>query len=349
MKNSFDEPIKRLLFTGEPFDDESFIGYIMRLAEMNEIPDLRWILKLAGMVELYDYRYKYNSDFKVDTSPLSILTGASESKLNNLLYLHEQGRRRHIVGNLIVFGQPIRHYFIVRDKPKICPACLAEENYCRKVWELTAVTCCPVHQCLLIQNCPKCNRSIDWKRPKINLCHCEYDFRNIKISKLESKELRLSRYIHRQFGLPCAFESKIFKYPLSELELNDVLTVLFFAAAHFAEMPNYTGASLSKTKSCRDLHQVLCRGIEVFDHWAKSYYDFISMWKKQDVRYFINCKNLYLSKTELPREYSEYELFNQMLHNTLYEQQFSFMHEGFQEYLLRLPSGDFSSQPALFD
>lgn len=86
------------------------------LAELNEIPDLRRILRLAGMDKLYDYKYKYNSDFRVNPTPLSEPAGAAESKLINLLYLHEQRRRRHIFGNLFVFRQPIQHFFRVARK-----------------------------------------------------------------------------------------------------------------------------------------------------------------------------------------------------------------------------------------
>jgi hypothetical protein len=342
MNDFKDEQIKRLLFTEEPFEDESFIGYIMRLAELNEIPELRWILKLAGMDKLYDYKYKYNSDFRVDPTLLSKLTGVSEAKLKNLLYLHEQGRKRHIVGNLIVFGQPIQHYFVLRQKPKICPVCLMEQIYCRKVWELSPVTACPIHQCVLINHCLKCKRLISWTRPNINICQCGFDFRESEIILLDTKELRLSQYIHQKFRLPCSLQESIFKYPLNTLPLKDLLTLLFFMAAHFAGMPDYTGISLSKHKSNKEIHDSLCRAIEVFDGWAKSYYDFILKWKEQDIRYFISCKQLYLSKIELPREYAEYELFNQILHNTLFEKQFLFMHEEFKEFLHGLPSGDFS-------
>lgn len=349
MVNAGKDKIKRLLFTEEPFDDESFVGYIMRLAELNEIPESRWILKLAGMNRLYDYRYKYNSDFRVDTAPLSKLTGVSEDKLKNLLYLHEQGRRRHIVGNLVVFGEPIQHHYVVREKPKLCPVCLSENNYCRRIWEISPVTACPVHKCLLIQNCPKCGRFVSWSRPKINFCQCEFDFRKSEIVSLSPEELRLSEFIHQKFGLPCSFRENFFKYPLNTLPLRDLLTLLFFTAAHFAEMPDYTGVGISKYRTNQEIHSVLCRSLEVFDSWAKSFYEFIKSWKKQEITYFINCKQLYLSKVELPREYGEYELFNQILHNVLFEKQFSFIHEEFQEYLLRLKSGDFSSQPYLFD
>lgn len=166
---------------------------------------------------------------------------------------------------------------------------------------------------------------------------------------LPPQELRLSEFIHQTFGLPCSFREKIFKYPLSALPLKDLLTLLFFTAAHFAEMPDYTGVGISKYRTNQEIHSALCRSLEVFDEWAKSYYEFIGSWKKQEITYFINCKQLYMSKVELPREYAEYELFNQILHSVLFEDQFSFMHKEFQEYLLRLHSGDFTFQPYLFD
>lgn len=109
----------------------------MRLAELNEIPDLRRILRLAGMDKLYDYKYKYNSDFRVNPTPLSEPAGAAESKLINLLYLHEQ-RRRRIFSEISSFsGSRFNIFFVLREKPKICPLCLTENNYCRKVWELS--------------------------------------------------------------------------------------------------------------------------------------------------------------------------------------------------------------------
>lgn len=333
--DSTGKKLKRLLFTEEPFEDESFIGYIMRLAELNTIPELGWILKLAGLRQPYDYEYKYSSDLRVDTVPLSMLTGVDEAKLKTLLYLHEQGHRRYIYGNLIIFGQTIQHCFVKREKAKICPACLIEQIYCRKAWELSPITACPIHQCLLIDRCRKCKRSISWARPKINICQCGFDFRKSRIVSLSVKELRLSQYLHQQFGLPHSSQENIFKYPLNTLSLKDLLTLLFFMAAHFAETRDYSGLSLSTCKSNKKIHEHLCQAIEVFDNWTESYYDFIRTWKKHNVGYYINIKQFYITRITLPRRYSEYELFNRMLHNWLFEEQFLFMHEEFQKYLLR--------------
>jgi len=347
--NSMDEPIKRLLFTEEPYFDESFIGYIMRLAELNEIPDLRWILKLAGLDRLYDYKYRFTSDFKVEPEKLSILTGVAERQLINLLYLHERGQKRNITGNILVLNQQIPHNFVKREKPKICPTCLIEQNYCRRVWELSAITACPHHECLLIGCCQNCQRRINWKRPKLNVCECEFDFRQSAITRLKTEELKLTEYLYQGFGLPLPAKAVNLNYPLNSLAIDDLLTLLFFVAAVHAEVPDCTGIGVVKYKSNVEIHAYLCKSVEIFDAWADSYYDFIRMWQKQDKRYFINCKDLYLSKVQLPKKYSEYELFNQMLHKIFFEEQFAFMHEEFAQFLKGLSSEEKLNQSFRFD
>ena len=335
MNNANSETLKRLLFTEEPFPDESFIGYVMRLTEINELPDPRWIFKLVGLHQSYDYEYKYNSDLRVNVARLSMLTGVDEANLKKVLYFDEDGLKRHLTEVLIVFGQGVWRHFIVREKPKICPACLTEKIYCRRIWELSPVKTCPIHQCLLVTHCRKCERLISWNRPKIHICQCGFDFRKSKVVSLNAKELRLSLYLHQQFKLPCPPVESVFKYPLTTLDHRDLLYLLFFVSAHFAEVPDFTGISLSKGGRSKEIHQHLNQAIEVFDDWPKSYYEFIRKWKKTDYNYYISMKQIYLPGTALPRQYSEYELINQMLHNYLFREQFLFMHEEFQEYLLK--------------
>ena len=342
-----DDSIKRLLFTEEPFTDESFIGYAMRLADLNEIPELPWILKLGGLRQLYDRKYRFTVDFKVDPQRLSTLTGTDVEKLKELLYRHEHNSVRNIVGNLLVFGQPLPHQFVQREKPKICPACLIESKYCRKVWELAPVTACPHHRCLLLDQCLKCQRKINWTRPKVNVCHCEFDFRESNITRLDSRELQLTEYLYQCFGLPCLSKKRVLKYPLNELTVENLLTLLFFFAAPFAGILDYTGVGIAKYKNNEEIHEYLCRAMEVFDDWMESFYNFIEAWRKQEKKYFINCKVLYLSKIALPREYSQYELFNQLLHMLFEEEQFGFLHKAFAKFLEKLPKNDPSSVTSL--
>lgn len=89
-----DEKTTRLLFTEEPYFDESFIGYIMRLAELNEISDIRWILKLVRPGKFFSYDFKFSFDFRINASNLSKITGVEQPILSNLLYYHEAGQIR---------------------------------------------------------------------------------------------------------------------------------------------------------------------------------------------------------------------------------------------------------------
>lgn len=309
------------------------IGYVMRLADLNEIPDLRWLLRIAGLHQPNDYKYKFSSDIKVIPQRMSALTGVAPKKINQMLYRHEQGRTRNWIGNLTVFGQPVLYHFVQREKPKICPACLVENNYCRKIWELAFITVCPHHHCLLIDHCPRCRRKINWTRPKINVCSCEFDWRKSEVTMVPSAEQRLTKYLFQNFGLPFQDDQVSFTPPLNKLGMTDLLNLLFFVAAHYDQIPNHTGIGIAKYSDNETIHRLLFQALEVFDDWMSGFYDFIREWRKQDKKYFINCKQLYLSKIALLRRYSQYELLNQILHNIFYEEQFAFLHEAFAKFL----------------
>ena len=53
-----------MLFTEEPYSDESFPSYILRLAELNEVPDIRWFFKLLRPGKSFDYNFRYSFDWQ---------------------------------------------------------------------------------------------------------------------------------------------------------------------------------------------------------------------------------------------------------------------------------------------
>ena len=264
------QKLKRLLFTDEPYLDESFTGYIMRLAEMNDIPDLSWILKPSGLVHPYDYQFKFNSDLRVKTYPLSHLIEINESQLKNLLYSHQFGKTNHIVGNLLVFGQPILHHFVRRESPKICPQCLIEQNYCRKIWELCPVTVCPYHSNLLIDHCPQCHKKIVWQRPTINICPCQFDFRNAPLHSVNEEDSRLTKYLFQSFELPTQGRFIKLDYPLNTLDISDQITLFYFIGSLIAEIPDYYGLTIAKYHDNSENHLYLNKAFKIFDDWTKS-------------------------------------------------------------------------------
>lgn len=344
------EKIKRLLFTEEPYFDESFIGYIARLADLNEIPDINWILKLVKPGKFNKYDYKYSFDFRIDVSILSKITGVDESKLLNLLYLNVNGQIRYREENLTIFNQSIRHDLICRENPKICPRCLAQENYCRKIWEFAFVTTCPIHQCLLLDYCPKCLKKISWARPKTNLCHCGFDFRKTEIFHLKEIELRLSKYLYQHFDLFTGQPEFSFVYPLKTLLFPELVILLLFVASDFSVII-YDGynSTFFKYMPNKLTHTYLTLALNVFENWADNYHIFIRDWHKREDRQNLSRKPLDSVDFMFYSETYAYETFNFALYKYFYGKRFAFMRREFENFLEKFVAGDFLEQPSLFD
>src|ERR1041385_3916941 len=96
---------QRLRFSSAPKPDESFVGYLLRLAELNRCPTPSWILEKAE-IERYWQKMSFVFDHTLSLSPLAALTGVEESKLNPLLY-HPAGGARRVAGDFLVFGWPV--------------------------------------------------------------------------------------------------------------------------------------------------------------------------------------------------------------------------------------------------
>src|SRR2546423_690370 len=153
----------QLLKTPVPRPDESLMGYILRLTEENGYNTPSWIFELAGLRVSVAHGGKaalYRADFDSDT--LRSLTGLSLSEIEKLRY------RIIDFGNTIqIFNKPVSANFIRFCFPKICPACLKEDNYYRSVWDLLPYTACPTHRVILIDKCPNCDQRISWVRKKV--------------------------------------------------------------------------------------------------------------------------------------------------------------------------------------
>src|SRR5947209_6813246 len=130
---------KRLIVRAEPNTDESFGGYIVRLTEFNFYDSPSRILKLAGIERKFlDGGYSLLFKKSFDLSSLAWLTDTDIAKLTKLTYppvIRREGSKSRSI-----FGLPVRKNCIRVRFPKICPECLKESPYCRKLWDLSPVT-----------------------------------------------------------------------------------------------------------------------------------------------------------------------------------------------------------------
>src|SRR6185369_3103355 len=122
-------------------------------------------------------------------------TGVKEDKLTTLLY-HPTVPTKTNFCDYSVFGALVPRYFIRPLRPKVCPNCLQDSAYVRKIWDLAIITVCPVHRCLLLDVCPNCEKSIPWVRARISCCRCDFDLRKCKTASVAEEDLAVARQIY---------------------------------------------------------------------------------------------------------------------------------------------------------
>ncbi|MCH7332135.1 TniQ family protein [Acinetobacter modestus] len=180
-----------LIYIPIPNEDESAASLILRATEKN------------GYRSSTSFIYAYN--LKVHTKSLNAFF-ANREKFRILLNHLELDSDYEKLAPLSV-GPTKRHLkeldnqlfpesFLSADATKLCPSCIAEKLYLRKIWLFKHLTVCIEHKTKLISECPNCGTLMTANRRVIHLCyHCEYDFREQEcIESINSGELKANEW-----------------------------------------------------------------------------------------------------------------------------------------------------------
>lgn len=175
-----------------PFDDESLKGLIIRACMYNYCNTPLWLYESANLKvrnRPIDVNY-------IDENKLDILTDMLKVKVD-------------IVSNLtfnnvlkdcdVTIKNSILHVGIGSLKTKVCPKCLEYCGYQRKIWDCHFYLVCPVHNCKLIENCPKCNLLISSYRRNVLQCECGFMYPDATVDPCEHEEiLGFSKILHNK-------------------------------------------------------------------------------------------------------------------------------------------------------
>lgn len=186
-------------------------------------------------------------DESLDLTPLAKLSGVERATLSSLQYLPVDIHLRKI-GEYYVFDSPIPQYMIRLRYPKVCPRCLGETGYTRKIWELAPITTCPLHHCLLLDECPNCMKRITWARRRISRCQCTFDWREPQTPSVRAAELEVACRIHLLCNVPAPVTQRggsTNTNPLDKLDLKRFLSALFFVASQYAGVIDTKGKHLA--------------------------------------------------------------------------------------------------------
>ncbi|MBW9335670.1 hypothetical protein FEE59_19335 [Herbaspirillum sp. RU 5E] len=165
--------------------DESIMGFVLRMANANEVQGIHWLYQRLNRDKLNRFKFE-------DCSSISTIFGVPIGDIQRAMW-----RRRFIDGSAINILDTIkvtRSYLIRPLRPQICILCLTEIGYCRLAWDLQFVCVCPVHLCALIDQCPNCGRHIQWMRPLLHQCNCGLPWHKIQAGhrNLGSPEIQLA-------------------------------------------------------------------------------------------------------------------------------------------------------------
>jgi TniQ protein len=321
----------KLLITPKPEKDEGFISYLLRLTEANGYDTPSWILSLSR-IDYMELQWKFTFVFSCseELKELARLTGNSLCDLIELLYLPAPSPKNITCdGNYNFYGAFFNRSIIRPHCPKVCIKCLNESGYCRRIWDCSLVTVCPIHECLLVDTCPKCKRRLKAIRNRLSVCVCGCDWSQLQPDLRREHEIAVSRRIYQLCGLlPLDHHSKERLSPLQSLALQEFVIVLTFIAGLECEMSWATGRP-SKSIKLRneDLHGYFTKAYQVFEHFPHNFHQFLDKKSKGDVRF--NPRDGKLD-TALKEEFGA--VFKR-LYGDLPEPQFEFLREAFAQYL----------------
>jgi hypothetical protein len=343
----------KLLITPKPEKGEGFISYLLRLTEANSYDTPSWILSLSG-IDYMELQWKFTFVFSCSErlKKLAKLTGNALLDLIGLLYLPEPSPKNITrEGNYNFYGAFFNRSIIRPHCPKVCVRCLAESGYCRRIWDCSLVTVCPIHECLLLDTCPKCKRRLKAIRNRLSVCVCGCNWNELQPDLGREHEIAVSRRIYQLCGLlPLDHHSKERLNPLESLALQEFVVVLTFIGGLECEMSWAMGRpSKSITLRNEDLHVYITNAYQVFEDWPHNFHQFLDGKSQGDVRF--NPRDGKLD-TALKEEFGA--LFKR-LYKDLRGHQFNFLREAFAQYLnnrLRAKyevADGFSSVPASDD
>lgn len=149
----------------ERFSDESGYGYIQRVLHSN---GLRWgwmctqLGLSTGVLPTGSDALKVIELVKGTVSNHDFLTREADENKVSRLRLYQNSF--------------IGHWQILGKTQKVCPTCLIQAGYTKKLWDLDMTSVCHIHKAPLTRYCLNCACAISWFRKSYVFCRCGMPF-----------------------------------------------------------------------------------------------------------------------------------------------------------------------------
>jgi phage antirepressor YoqD-like protein len=271
--------VQHLLRRADPFPGESIRGYMIRLAQLNRTTPLQIYRKSVLMAVRSVPRSLLMIMDKVPLSKLQELSQIEESKLYDLSFYSLAGKYGNKDEDLKILKCISTYVFCSLKFSQVCPFCLRDGHYHRKLWEIRMVTICHLHQCKLVSTCPKCKNYLSPLRRFVTYCDCGFDLQKCSVEHVNSQDILLSAYIYERYlvGNKTTHLTEEFQ----ELSFRHFL-YLFIFFYNYVFRCEFSLSDLKYSSSYKPevIHQVSLKTFEMLFGWPNSFYQFIETYRK---------------------------------------------------------------------
>lgn len=244
-----------------PFLGESLLGYRLRLAELNHYPSPSWIFDGGIYKHIVHGASRHG---KIDLiGHLSELTGHSAKDLAEVLLWSK--------------SMPIR--FINVHHPRVCPLCLVDGSYLRRIWDLSLITVCTLHQVHLVSSCPACGLALDWNRNRVAFCRCGYDLRAYVPPRPNENVIHLTRHLElaaQSYGIPVVIQQASLNFgesfPPLDLALIDLLIVVMYLGGVAVHGPSRVALMKPRMVHIDEASTLIKGAAEALRDWPQSFH-----------------------------------------------------------------------------
>lgn len=269
METDVDFEPQPLLFSLKPDSDESLVGFLIRLAEVNHLGSPYAVLKLAGA--------KPQQPPAIEDIPaLAALCGCHPDQLLQLfgfVQKTQDGEKAWRIADQWI----TKPYFVSSRALSYCPECLVEQGYLRSIWELTLYRVCARHEVQLLDHCPSCGRTTTWMRSHVDRCHCGFLLRTAPRLKMDGAPLLVSTLMEQTLNTSLGIKgqrtlSAAMTRRLQELSLDGLCKTIWLLGTCLGDTkqrriqcrmtPNKLGSALSIIEAA---------GI-ILKHWPDAFY-----------------------------------------------------------------------------
>ena len=221
-------PSARLLFRVDPLARESPRGYLCRVAYEHGYCGPLSLAQIAGLPTS-------GLEREDGIKQISRVLRLEPDEWRAMCYRHIKGRDRF--DQRAFCGERVSADDLNYGRPRLCPACLQACPIWWAVWDLGLVAACPIHRCLLLNQCPACKKKLAWQRPAVYKCRCGLDFRNLAPEAADSDLVAINAAIYRAAGFPSGEVAELdltnygFPREMLELRLGSLLRLILFVGS----------------------------------------------------------------------------------------------------------------------